>query len=216
MDCEKPPGTGMAATSRTRLILMGIAALMAAAAIAPACATERYVIEFRARSGGIFGHAYIAYGRVDASGRLLRPHYTGFYPSGVLEDTPLLAVLATPSLIKSKPRDIWRSDLVYRREISPARYAALPAEVRELRRDRPLWHLTFYNCNSFVADVAGWMGLHVPGTLQLPKNFVRELYVLNRRSAPGFVYAATTAAGRVPQAADMLFLRAIGGEPIDR
>ena len=83
-------------------------------------------------------------------------------------------------------------------------------------RDRPFWHLTFYNCNSFVADVAEWMGLRVPGTLQLPKNFVRELYVLNRRSAPGFVYAEATAEGRVPQARDMLFLRAIGGEPIDR
>jgi hypothetical protein len=40
--------------------------------------------------------------------------------------------------------------------------------------------------------------------------------VFNRRSAPGFVYAEATAEGRVPQARDMLFLRAIGGEPIDR
>ena len=206
----------MAARSRVRLVLMGIAALVAAAAVAPACANERYAIEFRARSGGIFGHAYIAYGRVDEGGRLLRPRYAGFYPSGILEDTPLLAVLATPSLIKFKPRDARRSDLVYRREISAFRYGALPAEVRELRRDRPFWHLTFYNCNSFVADVAEWMGLRVPGTLQLPKSFVHDLYVFNRRSAPGFVYAEATAEGRVPQARDMLFLRAIGGEPIDR
>jgi hypothetical protein len=190
----------MAATSRIRLILLGIAALLTAAAVAPARASERYAVEFRARSGGIFGHAYIAYGRVDADGRLLNPRYAGFYPSGVLEDTPLLAVLATPSLIKSKPRDTLRSDIVYRREISAAMYAALPSEVRELRRDRPLWHLTFYNCNSFVADVAEWMRLRVPGTLQLPKNFVHDLYVFNRRSAPGFIYAETTGAARVVQA----------------
>jgi hypothetical protein len=171
-------------------------ALLAGVAAADAQPADRYAIEFRARSGGIFGHAYIAYGRVDEKGRLLYPRYAGFYPSGALEDTPLLAVLATPSLIKSRPRDTLRSDMVYRREISPAMYAALPAEVRALRHDRPLWHLTFYNCNSFVADVAEWMGLRVPGTLQLPKHFVRDLYVLNRRSAPGFVYAEMTARAR--------------------
>jgi hypothetical protein len=198
-------------------MLAGLAAaLLGAGTLSPAVASERYAIEFRARSGGIFGHAYIAYGRVDAGGRLMRPRYAGFYPSGVLEDTPLLAVLATPSLIKFKPRDTRRTDMVYRRQISAPMYAALPSEVRELRRDRPLWHLTFYNCNSFVADIAGWMGLSVPGTLQLPKDFVRDLYVLNRRSAPGYAYAEATASGFASQAPDTLFLRVIGGEPVDR
>lgn len=205
----------MSARRRVLAVALTAAAFVAdiAAAAQPA---HRYAIEFRARAGGIFGHAYIAYGRVDAGGRLLRPRYAGFYPSGVLEDTPLLAVLATPSHIKFRPRDTTRTDMVYRREISAGLYAALPSELRELRRDRPFWHLTFYNCNSFVADVAEWMGLRVPGTLQLPKDFVRDLYVLNRRSAPGFVYAEATAGGRIPQARDMLFLRVAGGEPIDR
>ena len=211
----------MSALRRARVPLAALAGavllILGAGLFASADAAPRYVVEFRARAGGIFGHAYIAYGEVDARGRLLRPRYAGFYPSGVLEDTPLLAVLATPSLISVKPRDrTVRSDLVYRREISPRMFAALPYEVRALRRDHPFWHLTFYNCNSFVADVAEWMRLRVPGTLQLPKDFVRELYVLNRRSAPGFAYAEATAAGRVVQAPDMLFLRPFGTEPVDR
>jgi hypothetical protein len=203
--------------SARRTIAAGLAAAALLVNSAVAQASGRYVVEFRARSGGIFGHAYIAYGQVDGRGRLLHPRYAGFYPSGILEDTPLLAVLATPSLTSFKPRDrTMRSEMVYRREISRAMYAALPGEVRELRRDRPLWHLTFYNCNSFVADVAEWMRLRVPPTLQLPKDFVRGLYVLNRRSAPGFIYAQASATGRVAQPSDMLFRRAIGGEPIDR
>jgi len=182
----------VSAGRRRIAVALAAAALLAGVAAADARPADRYAVEFRARSGGIFGHAYIAYGRLDERGRLLHPRYAGFYPSGMLEDTPLLAVLATPSLIKSRPRDVLRSDMVYRREIGAAMYAALPAEVRDLRRERPLWHLTFYNCNSFVADLAEWMGLRVPGTLQLPRHFVRDLYVLNRRSAPGFVYAETT------------------------
>ena len=206
----------MSARRRILAAALSAAALLAGSAVANARPAHRYAIEFRARSGGIVGHAYIAYGRLDASGRLLYPRYAGFYPSGVLEDTPLLAVLAAPGFVNLKPRDTRRSDMVYRREIGAAVYAALPSEVRELRRDRPFWHLTFYNCNSFVADVAEWMGLRVPGTLQLPKDFVRDLYVLNRRTAPGFAYAEAMAGGRVPQAPDMLFLREMGGEPIDR
>lgn len=186
----------------------------ASAAAAPA-ADGRYVVEFRARSGGLFGHTYVAYGRVDRDGRLRDPRYAGFYPSGALTDTPFLAVLAAPSHVSLKPRDRnVRSDLVYRREISPQTYARFSSEIRNLRRERPLWHLTLYNCNSFAGDVAEWMGMRVPATIQLPKNFVRGLYELNRRSRAGTAYAA--ARGGTWQAPDVLFERMPGNESIDR
>lgn len=205
-----------------RLVRSIAAALAAGAILAGASAAAapavngRYVVEFRARSGGFFGHTYIAYGRVDNRGRLRDPRYAGFYPSGALTDTPFLAVLAAPGRVSLKPRDRnVRSDLVYRREISPQTYARLSSEIRNLRRERPLWHLTLYNCNSFAGDVAQWMGLRVPPTLQLPRNFVRGLYDLNRRGGPGVAYAAA-GGGVIRQSPDMLFLRVLGDEPVDR
>ena len=194
-----------------------IAATLAAAAlfggsVAAAQPPGRYVVEFRARPGGVFGHTYVAYGRIDHRGRLVHPRYAGFYPGGLLSDTPLLALLATPSRVSVEPRDrMLRSDLVYRREIGARTYARFASEIRTLGRERPLWHLTFYNCNSFAGDVAQWLGMQVPPALQMPRDFVRALYVLNRRSRRGEVYAAATgtAARTVAQSPDMLFLRAI-------
>jgi hypothetical protein len=83
--------------------------------------------------------------------------------------------------------------MVYRRALSSRDYARLVRDVDDLRRIRPFWHLILYNCNSFAADVARWMGLRVPSTLQVPKDFVQQLYVLNRRDGAGMAYAAARA-----------------------
>jgi len=201
-----------------RLVGVLIAALLIAALMpAAAVAASRYVVEFRARDGGVFGHTYVAYGPTDRNGRLRHPHYAGFYPSGVLSRTALLAVLVTPAKVGSEPWDkTKRTEMVYRRAITPRTYVRLIREVGDLRQTRPFWHLILYNCNSFAADVARWMGLQVPSTLQVPKDFVQQLYVLNRRDGVGVAYAAAQAGGRVVEAHDMLFLRVMGGEPVDR
>jgi hypothetical protein len=209
---------------RLRRLVDGLAAALLTGAvlavsfpIAADAASNRYVVEFRARDGGVFGHTYVAYGSVDRAGRLRHPHYAGFYPSGVLSQTALLAVLVTPAKVGAETWDrTKRTEMVYRRELSARTYARLVREVGTLRRTRPFWHLIFYNCNSFAADVARWMGLQVPSTLQVPKDFVQQLYVLNRRDGVGVAYAAAAAGGRVAQSPDMLFLRVMGGEPVDR
>ena len=201
-----------------RRIGVSIAALLIAVSLpAAAAAASRYVVEFRARDGGVFGHTYVAYGLTDRDGRLRRPHYAGFYPSGVLSQTALLAIFVTPAKVGSEPWDkTKRTEMVYRRALSARDYARLVRDVDYLRRIRPLWHLILYNCNSFAADVARWMGLRVPSTLQVPKDFVQQLYVLNRRDGAGMAYAAARADARVIEGPDMLFLRVMGGEPIDR
>lgn len=207
-------------SARARFISIALAAVaafggMVACAAAAPRANGHYAIEFRARSGGYFGHSYVAYGRVDGRGRLADAHYAGFYPSGVLEDTPLLAVLAAPGFVNLKPRDrTMRSDLVYRREIGPGAYARLPYEIQMLRRSHPLWHLTLYNCNSFAGDVAESLGMRVPPTLEMPKEFVAGLYQLNKRTAPGFAFAAALDAARTRAAGpDILFWRKVAGRP---
>ena len=195
------------------IVALAIAALLPAAAMA----ASHYVVEFRARDGGVFGHTYVAYGLTDRDGRLRRPHYAGFYPSGMLSRTALLAVLVTPAKVGSEPWDkTKRTEMVYRRALSPRDYARLVREVDDLRRIRPFWHLILYNCNSFAADVARWMGMRVPSTLQVPKDFVQQLYVLNRRDRAGTAYAAVRAPARVVEGPDMLFMRVMGGEPVDR
>ena len=201
-----------------RRIGVSIAALLIAVSLpAAAAAASRYVVEFRARDGGVFGHTYVAYGLTDRDGRLRRPHYAGFYPSGVLSQTALLAIFVTPAKVRSEPWDkTKRTEMVYRRALSARDYARLVRDVDDLRRIRPFWHLILYNCNSFAADVARWMGLRVPSTLQVPKDFVQQLYVLNRRDGAGMAYAAARADARVIEGPDMLFLRVMGGEPIDR
>jgi hypothetical protein len=203
-----------------------IAAALAAAAIFPgaqgaAAATAgpsgHYVVEFHARPGGVFGHTFVVYGRVDAGGRLRHARDVGFYPDGVLSQTILLAVLATPASVGAERSDkTYRSDIVYRREINADTYARLTSEVRTLRRERPFWQLILYNCNSFAGEIAQWLGMRVPPTLQLPKDFVRGLYVLNRRNAPQFAHAEAMSGDRVLQGPDMLFLQAVRGGAVDR
>jgi hypothetical protein len=183
--------------------LAGAAILAGAqgAAAATAGPGGRYVVEFHARPGGVFGHT----------------HDVGFYPDGVLSQTVLLAVLAAPASVGAEKSDKTdRPDIVYRREISASTYARFASEIRMLKRKRPLWQLILYNCNSFAGEVAQWMGMRVPSTLQLPKHFVRGLYVLNRRSAPGLAHAEAMPSDRVVQAPDMLFLRVVRRDPVDR
>jgi hypothetical protein len=199
--------------------LAGAAILAGAqgAAAATAGPGGRYVVEFHARPGGVFGHTFVVYGRVDAGGHLRHAHDVGFYPDGVLSQTVLLAVLAAPASVGAERSDkTYRPDIVYRREISARTYAQFASEIRTLKRKRPLWQLILYNCNSFAGEVAQWMGMRVPSTLQLPKDFVRGLYALNRRSAQGLAHAEAMPSDRVVQAPDMLFLRVVRRDPVDR
>ena len=200
----------MIARPRASLV---VAALLLAGLASAAAASDRYAVEFRARSGGLLGHTYVAYGPIDGDGRLHRARYAGFYPSGILSQTPLLAVMVTPASVGAEAWDRTKpTEMVYRRELSARAYTHLDGEVRALRQTRPFWHLVFYNCNSFAADVAESMGLRAPSTLELPKDFVQGLYVLNKRARPRLVYAEAVgkgAGGRVQEAPDMLFLRTI-------
>ncbi len=168
--------------------LIGVA--LAAAAAAPAGAepvragarpSGAYVIDFRARPGGVFGHTYVAYGRVDARGRLVRPRYAGLYPGGPFSQTALLALLAVPGKVTVHPIDHARAPkMIYRRRLSRTAYARLTHTVRAQQRTPQIWDLLLNNCNSFAADVAAAIGLRTPPTIEFPDDFVRDLYVMNR------------------------------------
>lgn len=172
-----------------RRCVLGVLALAATAATPVSAEYRRagaappgvYVIDFRARPGGVFGHTYVAYGRLDARGRLVRPRYAGLYPGGPFSQTALLALLAVPGKITVHPIDHERTPkMIYRRRLSPMAYAHLTRTVRIQQRTPQAWDLLLNNCNSFAADVAAAIGLRTPPTIEFPDDFVRDLYVLNR------------------------------------
>jgi hypothetical protein len=94
----------------------------------------------------------------------------------------MLAVALVPGEItfkKEDPRMPTRA--VYRRRLDAAQYAHLQATVRRLQTTQHSWHMTFYNCNDFAAQVAREMGLWAPLTWVMPTTFVHTLSAMNGR-----------------------------------
>ena len=141
----------------------------------------QYFVDFRARSTGLFGHAFLYYGRIDRRGRVAEAHFAGLYPR---EDhrvfTPLLPLMFVPGYVSLTMEDP-NKDLsaIYRRRLSAAQYAHLKATVRRLKARNRWWHPAFYNCNDFVAHVARQLGLRTPHGLDVPTGFVRALRQVN-------------------------------------
>ena len=75
--------------------------------------------------------------------------------------------------------------MIYRRRLSPAAFERLASVMQRQRRRPQLWNLLFYNCNSFAAEMAKSIGLRTPSTLELPNDFVRGLYAMNRTNGGG-------------------------------
>jgi hypothetical protein len=140
-----------------------------------------YFVDFRARSGGVFGHTYVVYGKIDGRGRILNAHATGFYPRGQISQSVLSVALPMPSYVGLEPSDRGRPpSAIYRRYLHADAYARLVTTVESMRERRRPWHLLFYNCNAFTARIARSIGLRTPPTLELPNSFVHGLYAMNR------------------------------------
>ncbi len=139
-----------------------------------------HFVDFRARTGGVFGHTYIVYGNIDDSGRILRARAAGFYPRGEISQSVLSALLPMPSYVGLEASDrSHRPSVIYRRYLNADAYARLVTTVESMRRMQPPWNLIFFNCNAFTAKVARSIGLRAPPTLELPNDFVRGLYAMN-------------------------------------
>ena len=158
---------------------------------------DYYFVDFRARKGGVFGHTYVVYGKIDGRGRILNAHATGFYPRGEISQTVLSAVLPMPSYIGLEPSDRGRRpSAIYRRYLHADAYARLVTTVERMDRRRRPWHLVFNNCNAFTARIARSIGLRTPPTLELPNAFVRRLYTMNRAADAPAARRSAAYAGR--------------------
>jgi hypothetical protein len=140
----------------------------------------RYFVDFRARAGGILGHTFIVYGRTDGRGRVLEQHYAGLYPDDAYDTSPLLSVALVPGYVTLKREDPSKPvTATYRRRLNAAEYAHLRTTVRRLKSTQRQWHMAFYNCNDFAAQVAREMGMIAPHPWALPGAFVSTLRAIN-------------------------------------
>ena len=143
----------------------------------------RYFVEFRSRTS-FYGHTYVVYGELDELGRRTDVHYAGLYPEGGAVGFMLGHVMPVPATV-----DAVEDDLVdpitesYLRVLTPEQFGKITDAVERLHADRQLWNAVLNNCNDFAAELAWELGLRTPSTLLVPEVFIRELRLMNSRSA---------------------------------
>jgi hypothetical protein len=165
---------------------LGGAASFAAAAPRQAIQAVEYpyYIEFRVAVDGVYGHSYIAYGRLDSLGRPMTANYADIHPTGDLPSMVLGHFLPMDAAtIPEKDTLHYEIASRFRRPLTAAEYGKLKSVLARIRAARHSWSVLAYNCNDFVADVARGMGMQSPSTLLLPYDFIPKLQAINERAS---------------------------------
>ena len=172
------------------LFLAVLTCLVPAGAAAAQSAPQQgrpYYIEYRGRTGGVLGHAYITYGRLDGRGRPAETRYAGFYPRDEYEEALMTfgPLVAAPAYVGVDKKDrVTPPSAVYRRNLTAREYAHLQFVLRQMRMSKLTWHLAFHNCNDFVGEVAKEMGLVIPPAWGPPDLYINGLRALNGSTPP--------------------------------
>ena len=139
-----------------------------------------YYVEFRVAVDGVYGHSYIAYGRVDSLGRPATATYADIHPTGDLPSMVLGHFLPMEAATSPEKATLhYEIASRFRRPLTAAEYGKLQSVIARIRAARHSWSVLAYNCNDFVADVARGMGMQSPTTLLLPYDFIPRLQVIN-------------------------------------
>src|SRR5215470_2908752 len=155
-----------------------------------------YYVEFRVAQIGLYGHSYVAYGRLDARGQSADFHYADLHPMGNY------AVMAVGHLVPVPANTEWDPDVLklpvassYRRNLTGSEYQRLLAALQRARANKqPTWDAITNNCNHFVAQLATAVGLRTPNDFQFSYTFIPALRELNGRGSQ----AEASPASRVP------------------
>jgi hypothetical protein len=146
---------------------------------APRAASGGYYVDFRSIDGFLYGHAIIAYGRLNARGQPADTHYAGFEPeagwAGLIAGHvgPVAGVVRT-----SKESANFAIVDSYRRTLSEQQYRKLLAAV-ETAKKKKYWNALAYNCLDFMADMAHAVGMRAPGNLVHPYVYIGVLRSMN-------------------------------------
>jgi hypothetical protein len=159
-------------------------------------ASEKYFIEFRARLALSYGHTFVVFGKGAAPGKTISPdQVAGLHPFTNSSIPWIIGhVVPVPSETGASVGD---TDEIYvsaryRVVLNKAEYDRVVGYIKELQASKRMWQAEAYNCNDFVADIARFMGLKVPSTMQFSKEFVNGLRDLN--SPPRAAAAASAVA----------------------
>ena len=128
-----------------------------------------YYVEFRVAVDGVYGHSYIAYGRLGP---------LGDFPSMVLGHFFSMEAATIPE----KDTLGYKIASRFRQLLTAAEYRRLNLVIVHIRAVHHSWSVLAYNCNDFVAEAARGMGMQTPTTLSLPYDFIPRLQVINERT----------------------------------
>jgi hypothetical protein len=143
-----------------------------------------YYVEFRVAVDGVYGHSYIAYGRLDLLGRPMTASYADIHPTGDLPSMVLGHFLPMEAATSPEKATLhYEIANRYRRPLTATEYGKLQSVITRIRAAHHSWSVLAYNCNDFVADVAHGMGMQSPMTLLLPYDFIPRLQLINEHTS---------------------------------
>ena len=143
---------------------------------------KSFYVEFRARNEvDGFGHSYVTLGTTDASGHGHQTVVVGFMPKSADDDYWSKFGLPVTGIVGVTRSDLLRRpDARFRMALTKAAYFRVVSEIRALRKTWTQYELVVHNCNNFVSEIAGSVGLHTPLiTAQYPVGYVADLRALN-------------------------------------
>ena len=136
-----------------------------------------YYVDFRARTAASWGHSFVWYGR--SSERAVE--VAGLTPKGDVAEYMLGYITWVPSETGASYGDLDPDYLLshYKVYLSEADAKRVFAYIEHLKKTSVVWNAETTNCNSFIGDIAAFMGLKTPSRWIRPENYVNELKSLN-------------------------------------
>jgi hypothetical protein len=151
------------------------------AAMAPG---KPYFVEFRSRGAQSYGHTFVFHGRLGAGNRFASFSVAGLHPKGEDPSTYIQGHWApVPAETGVSWGDLDEQYLTARFcvTLTEPEYRRAVAYIRNLQATKNTWHAGTYNCNSFAADIAKFIGLDTPNpNMYLPERFINRLAEDNR------------------------------------
>ena len=186
-------GLPLSAAAQTASVPSRLASTVPDTHVAPALPATRqpaakladpYYVEFRSRYAMSYGHAFVVFGRGSGPGKKISPNQiAGLHPA---TDSPVpfwvghvIPVTSETGASEGDTDEIYVSAR-YRVLLTKADYDKVVAYIRKLQKTKTLWQEMVYNCNSFIGDIAAYIGLKTPASaLVRPQSYVTELRDLN-------------------------------------
>lgn len=174
----------------------------------PGANSGLYYIEFRAARIGLYGHSYVAYGRLDARGNPVTTDYADLHPMGGYGHMALGHFVPVPGNTEWNPEVLTLPVAhKYRVNLDGTQFKNLQAALQGSQaKKRTYWNAVSNNCNHFVGELAQAVGLRVPAQFHLSYGFIPDLQEINQsnpvsQAAPTRQRTKRTSAAAPPVAA---------------